>query len=123
MQRVTYFGKEFDLLVMGRLFSFPTADNGFYKDKSDTKLTRAKENKDKKSHSIKETEQLFVMKRPFDFIRYLIFYKVLYNCEGWLFLLGFHYSFLYSTDEKAASERLSHMLTGIKQNDGKLRGG
>lgn len=45
MHRVTYFGKEFDLLVMGRLFIFPTADNGFYEDKSDTKLARAKKTK------------------------------------------------------------------------------
>lgn len=38
--RATYFGKEFDLLVMRRLFSFPTADNGFYKDTGNTELAR-----------------------------------------------------------------------------------
>lgn len=45
MHRVTYFGKEFDLLVMGRLLIFPAADNGFYKDRSDTKLAKAKKTK------------------------------------------------------------------------------
>lgn len=58
MQGITYFGKEFDLLVVGRLFRFPTADNGFYKDKSNTKLATVKENKTKNSHSIVETERL-----------------------------------------------------------------
>lgn len=56
MQGITYFGKEFDLLVMGRLFSFPTADNGFYQDKSNTELATVKGNKNKNSPSILETE-------------------------------------------------------------------
>lgn len=84
MQGITYFGKEFDLLVMGRLFGFPTADNGFYKDKSNTKLAAGKENKHKNNHSILETEQLSSgsWKGHLIFKKYLIFYKILSNCVG-----------------------------------------
>lgn len=56
----TYFGKEFDLLVMGRLFSFPTADDGFCKDTSNTKLAGVKKNKNQTVIDRNlETEQLF----------------------------------------------------------------
>lgn len=95
-RRNTYFGKEFDLLVMGRLFRFPTADNGFYKDRGiilwseQTKQTSKQATTEQRNnHSSFRHRAAFQKKlSKLSCFHKITSYRVLCDCAGWVCLMS-----------------------------------